>query len=57
MATLVDPESVRWVEQTPLDNRSYLLIFNARNRMGGYAGPQPQGCWIDAATGRVKSLT
>lgn len=61
VATLIDPESVQFSEVGPVDaqagERGYVLTFNAKNRMGGYAGRQPRGCWVDAATGRVKALT
>lgn len=60
-ATLVDPESVQFSEESCQEHdaseRMCVLTFNAKNRMGGYAGRKPQGCWIDQATGRVKSLT
>lgn len=58
---LVDPDSVKFTDEAPVPGRDgergYTLTFNAKNRMGGFAGPQPLGCWVDAATGQVKSLT
>lgn len=59
-ATLVDPASAQFSDEslnaTYPDERVYKLTVNARNRLGGYAGPRVVYCRVGQPSGLVTEL-
>ena len=59
-STLIDPGSAQFSDEAldavyP-DEWVFRVTLNAKNRMGGYAGPAVRYCRVDRSTGRVSEL-